>query len=351
MKNVATKLLVTMSIIFSIISCKSDKKANTGAADLISDNSTDSVVTEMADDKMPDTDLTEKKLDSYRLIDSIMPGLTPKVFAEGIISLKNRFEQYCSFSPDGMEFHFSYTDSAWMRSTMVQINLLNPLQPERIILTESDYQSGQFIDPTGKKLYFTSILFSGGIWHSDIYVATKSGGKWVNPLPLNEPVNSYICEWHPTLTNKGTMYFSSERNYDHELADIYKSVPENGNYIKAGKLPAPINTDINETDPLIAPDESFLIFASNRPKNADSIEVLAGMYGSWDLDLYISFNLGNAKWTTPKNMKKINSDSWEFAPALSPDGKYLFFTRRENFRTLTPSKIYWVDSKVIDLYR
>jgi len=228
MKNVATKLLVTMSIIFSIISCKSDKKANTGAADLISDNSTDSVVTEMADDKMPDTDLTEKKLDSYRLIDSIMPGLTPKVFAEGIISLKNRFEQYCSFSPDGMEFHFSYTDSAWMRSTMVQINLLNPLQPERIILTESDYQSGQFIDPTGKKLYFTSILFSGGIWHSDIYVATKSGGKWVNPLPLNEPVNSYICEWHPTLTNKGTMYFSSERNYDHELADIYKSVPENG---------------------------------------------------------------------------------------------------------------------------
>ena len=59
--------------------------------------------------------------------------------------------------------------------------------------------------------------------------------------------------------------------------------------------------------------------------------------------------MGNGKWSEPKNMgSAINSDEWEFAPALSPDGRFLFFTRRESFNTLKPSKIYWVDSKIID---
>ena len=58
------------------------------------------------------------------------------------------------------------------------------------------------------------------------------------------------------------------------------------------------------------------------------------------------------EWTSPKNMgPSINTQGWEMAPSLSPDGKYLFFTRRKDFQTLEPSKIFWVDIRIIDKFR
>jgi Tol biopolymer transport system component len=295
---------------------------------------------------------SQERKDSYRLLDADVPGLEAEIFAENIISKDNRFEQYCSFSPDGKEFYFSYTDSIWGKSTILKVNTANPSKEDKIILTDSDYQSGQFIDLSGDRLFFTSILFSGGLWHSDIYVAKRTGETWGKSIQLNDPVNSYICEWHPTLTDKGVMYFASERNYDHGIADIYRAVSEKGNYNNVEKLPATVNSEFNETDPLIAPDESFLIFSSNRPNGVSGSDMNNRPNGYDELDLYISFKKGKTNWTEPKNMgKAVNTDSWEFAPALSPDRKYLFFTRREAFNTLIPSKIYWIDSKIIDELR
>ena len=42
--------------------------------------------------------------------------------------------------------------------------------------------------------------------------------------------------------------------------------------------------------------------------------------------------------------KAINSSGFDFYPMLSPDGKYLFFTRNINRN----GDIYWVDSKIIE---
>lgn len=56
-----------------------------------------------------------------------------------------------------------------------------------------------------------------------------------------------------------------------------------------GMLPAEA-AEFNDHDPFIAPDESCLIFSSNRP----------GGYGS--NDLYISFRNDNDTWTAPRNM-------------------------------------------------
>jgi Tol biopolymer transport system component len=102
-------------------------------------------------------------------------------------------------------------------------------------------------------------------------------------------------------------------------------------------------------DPYIAPDESFIIFASNRPNGISEADMFLRDGGSQELDLYISYNKGNNTWTTPKNLGKgINTKAWEFGPTLSPDKKYLFFTRRMNFKTVEPSKIYWVSAIIID---
>jgi WD40-like Beta Propeller Repeat len=47
----------------------------------------------------------------------------------------------------------------------------------------------------------------------------------------------------------------------------------------------------------------------------------------------------------------INTAQWEMGPALSADGKYLFFTRRKAFYPGEPSKVFWVDASIIDKLR
>ena len=80
-------------------------------------------------------------------------------------------------------------------------------------------------------------------------------------------------------------------------------------------------------DPFIAPDQSWLIFASERP----------GGYGA--ADLYVSFRRPDGTWGEPKNLgPSVNTAGSEYTPMLSPDGRYLFFTRGR-----FGDDIYWVD--------
>jgi hypothetical protein len=81
-----------------------------------------------------------------------------------------------------------------------------------------------------------------------------------------------------------------------------------------------VNSQSAEIDACIAPDESFIVFASyNRPDDLGRG------------DLYISFNQ-NGVWTPAKNLgDKINSNAREYCPILSPDGKYFFFTSFRGF--------------------
>ena len=50
-----------------------------------------------------------------------------------------------------------------------------------------------------------------------------------------------------------------------------------------------------------------------------------------------AFNKENGKWTDGINMgPEINTDGFELAPYISPDNKYLFFTRRDKMNGQIP---------------
>ena len=76
-----------------------------------------------------------------------------------------------------------------------------------------------------------------------------------------------------------------------------------------------VNGATHDADPYIAPDESFLVFASyGRP-------VLFG-----DGDLYVSHNRGGS-WSGARCLEHdVNSAAREYCPIVSPDGKWLYFT-------------------------
>ena len=116
-----------------------------------------------------------------------------------------------------------------------------------------------------------------------------------------------------------------------------------------------IKPSFNEVDPYLSPDESYLIFCSERSEGAG---------------LYISFRNREGLWTKAKYMgDRINlSPEGCCCPCVSPEGKYLFFTSRKNIYkpfsevpiTYTEKMkilnnpgngsgdIYWVDAKVIE---
>lgn len=104
----------------------------------------------------------------------------------------------------------------------------------------------------------------------------------------------------------------------------------------------PINTSFSEGDTFVSPDESYLIVTSRRP----------GGFGEGDL--YISFRDGDGGWSEPVNLgETINSVQLDFCPMVTPDGKYLFFSRRwgATWDDTTRCEIYWVDARVLERFR
>lgn len=86
---------------------------------------------------------------------------------------------------------------------------------------------------------------------------------------------------------------------------------------------------------MISPNEDYILFNSQR----------AGGIGG--ADIYISFKNGKGDWLPAVNMGKIvNSSLYDLCPALSPNGKYLFFTRYNDAQN--SGNIYWVSSAIID---
>jgi hypothetical protein len=100
---------------------------------------------------------------------------------------------------------------------------------------------------------------------------------------------------------------------------IYRSEFINGEYTKPELLPSGINSpgSVRNWAPYIAPDESHLIFCSTR-----------GLPEYDQGDLFISFRNPEGNWINPVSLgETVNSNQMERFSTVSPDGKYLFFTR------------------------
>ena len=275
----------------------------------------------------------------YLIFDKQVPGKVPRTFAENIFSKDSSYIGYCSFNQNANEFYYAITDRQWGSSKILKLS--DNMQIDTVRFNINEYWEGEpMFTSDGKRMYFTAIIppKDDQDWHGDLFYIEQTEDGWSDPKEFE--LNTQTSEWHISFTGNNVAYFGSEREGSRLKADIFYSKPINGKYKEAIKLPSSINTEYNDCDPLIAPDESYLIFHSDRP---------AG-YG--DHDLYIAFRKGENKWTKPVNMgEDINTSGWEMGPSLSPDGKYLFFTRRKSWDTDEPSKIYWVDIAIIEKYK
>ncbi|MFC2156698.1 TolB family protein [Acidobacteriota bacterium] len=265
------------------------------------------------------------------------PGKTPKIFAPGIIST-DASELNCAFTPDLKEVYFTVRQDGV--NTVMVVKMDGESWSERKV---ADF-SGSFgdVDPfitsDGKRLYFSSqrpLDKKGESKDSDLlYVDRTEDGSWGSPVLLKELSSQGKDEYYTSIDKSGTLYFSIFETHD-SPGDIYRAESQEGVYNQPERIDYSISTEFNEHDPFISPDGSYLIFASDRPE------------GMGRGDLYISFSTEDGSWTSPQNMgKTINTEGYEYAPLLSPDGKYLFFTRY----TSGQGDIYWIDANVIEFF-
>lgn len=246
------------------------------------------------------------------------PGLIPKPFAPGIVTTEG-WEVSGAFTPDLKEFF--YIRAREEKQELVRLEQNNNKWKEAEVLPR---EGTPFIAPDGKTLYL-------GRWYK---VKTKTG--WSGKKRLGAPFKN-LPIMRLTASAKGT-YFFDEFKSDF-TGDIRYARLVDGQY----ETPKLLNSKINSGKsfhPFIAPDESYLIFDGKRK----------GGYGH--SDIYISFKQQDGSWGEPINMgDKINTPAWEAIASVTPDGKYLFFSRNMGSGKYENVDIFWVDAKIIEALR
>ncbi len=293
-----------------------------------------------------------------------LPGSSSEVFAPGVVS--TGYDELNSvFSPDGKEFYFSIKRPNQDRHIMMVMKRIDDLWTNPDVLSFSGLfgDADPAFEQNGNRMFFASKRsIKGGDDSADwnIWYTYRTQDTWTEPNSLDSLINTRSHEIHPSFTDNGTMYFSSDREGGLGGFDIYRTQWIKGEHTNPENLGKPINTEYGEGDLFIAPNESFIIFSSSRPD------------GLGRNDLYISFMQADGSWTVPANMgREVNSEEIEYSPFVTRDGKYLFYS---SYRRLLDGKaehirsykeistiysmpgnglgdIYWIDAKIIEYLR
>jgi len=261
------------------------------------------------------------------------PGNKAEVFAPDFISRKDWFVQNGCFSPDGKEFVFTITDNKWSFVDIMHTKYVDGkwCEPETLFVNAAV----PCFSWDGTSLYLAHF---GGETNRDVWVSKRGEKGWGTPEKIPYPVSP--CNEESIAAN-GTFYFSSDRSGGYGSNDLYKAELVNGKYEKAENLGEPINTLAMDECPYISPDESFLVF--NCWKHNSKFK------GN---NLYVSFRDKQGRWSAPKDLgASVNTDDLDIYPNITPDGKYLLYTRREFTFPPTYSKIYWISTSVLDSAR
>jgi hypothetical protein len=246
------------------------------------------------------------------------PGLVAEPFAPGIIS-KGGWELEGVFAPGMKEFYFTKRDSGGKKSIITGFREQNNVWKKYI---EIPRRGEVTFSPDGTRMHMAKGYLD------------RVGDGWSELKKLGPMFDRKdFGIMRLSASAKGTYVFD-----DYKSSDVIRI-----SSIKDGERQAPvllgkeINTGKWTAHPFIAPDESYLIWDSERE----------GGYGG--TDIYITYRQKDGSWGPAINMgDKINSDKKEFYASVTPDGKYILFNRNFGKGNID---IYWVDAQIIETLR
>ncbi len=265
------------------------------------------------------------------------PGSGPVLFAPDIVSTHAFQHGTVVFSPDGKEAYWStslpqvgpgYVEGMILTSRVVDGRWTAPVRASFSRLGAGD--DVPFFKPDGSRLFFLSTRDSTGerIWWVD-----RTAAGWSEPRRIEGGPNTMDTHWEFSVAPDGSIYFQSGDPGGLGRGDLYVARLAGGTYQPPQNLGAPVNSDLDESAPFIAPDGSYLLFMR---------------LGDRQVDLYVSFRNPDGTWAAPRNMgPRVNTDAHEICPIVTPDGRYLFFNSARSGN----DDNYWMDAGVIEELR
>jgi hypothetical protein len=226
------------------------------------------------------------------------PGLVAEPFAPGIIS-KEGWELEGVFAPGMKEFYFTLkraTAAKKLQATVIGFRQENNIWKK---FTEFPRLGEIVFSPDGNRMHMAK-------GYKD-----RIGDDWSERKSLGPMFDRK--DWgimRLSASAKGTYVFDDYKSNDiiriSTFKDGKRQVPKKmGPIFNVGKWTA---------HPFIAPDESYLIWDSERE----------GGFGG--TDIYISYRQKDGSWGPAINMgDKINSGEKEFYASVTTDGKYILF--------------------------
>ena len=256
-------------------------------------------------------------IDRLLYLNQTVPGNIPELFSPDIISVDDKNTHALNFHPEERALIFSRFPEG--KSYIMYLHDSTWTQPELVPFEGKEV----CFSADGKYVYYYNI--------DEIYRYPYPFSDTVQPEKLSSIVNSDEAEYYPYITSNNNLYFS--RNTSWNKAKIYFSEYVNDSWQEAVGLDSKINTG-GASHAYISPEEDYILF--NSPSE--------GSYT--DNDIWVSFKTEEGTWTNPVNVgETINSEAGALlCPTVSPDGKYLFFTRFTNGL----GKVYWVSTSFID---
>jgi tetratricopeptide (TPR) repeat protein len=244
------------------------------------------------------------------------PGRTPKVFAPGLLnSTANEFS--IAFAPDGKEIYFS---RAGVGVLVCRWEKEGWTAPEKIDFLDEPYKIDEpSVAPDGKTIFFNARKDLRQ--PREIYRARRTASGWGKPEKL-------FAGMYATATRGGTVYYTATSGRP-DYGVIARVRPEGDGYSEPEVPEGGLNTRYPDAHPFIAPDESFILFDSNRAGGNS---------------LFVCFRRADGSWGDAISLNEhIDIPAIAGQCALTPDGKYLFFSLHDD--------MYWVSAAFIDELR
>ncbi len=130
---------------------------------------------------------------------------------------------------------------------------------------------------------------------------------------VGDSINTPSAEYFPTVTVQDSLFLFMRRN-NYKREDFYASTITSKGFTKAQPLSDTLNLADKKGSPSLSSNLKTLYYAADYAERG---------YGRYDIYKVDKTKTG---WSLPKNLgQNINTDFWESAPSISPDGQALYF--------------------------
>jgi hypothetical protein len=201
----------------------------------------------------------------------------PRVFGPGVISGPAN-DAAATFTPDGTTVYFTRSNGEDYDIVTSHFDGRDWSQPVIASFSGRWRDLEPTMAPDGSYIIFASSRpvnrggkpldghWSGQAWPArggHLWRVDRQGDRWGAPVLLPDIVNRWDSTFSPAIAADGTLYFMAATAPGGHF-QLYCSRFEDGTYRKPELLPFSAG-QYGGFDPAVAPDQSFIVFASNRP--------------------------------------------------------------------------------------